>query len=247
MPISATSFFEFLIFFRLFRISIFEIRVSEAENSRSRSCQERSSPAIGFRPNTAGAFTLIELLVVIAITSVLIGLAFPVFQGVQNQAKKVQAKNDLTQIVTAVNAFYAEYGRYPTDAAADPDAIYGPEGGANTNDKLFNELRATGTFSLNTRQIVFMSPPDVKDRNNPRGGIGGNNQYYDPWGTQYNVQMDADYTDQMANPYPDTDGSAGAPQLRQGVTAWSYGKDQTKGTRNASANYRNSDDVISWQ
>jgi len=193
------------------------------------------------------AFTLIELLVVIAIISVLIGLAFPAFQGVQNQAKKVQAKNDLTQIVTAVNAFYAEYGRYPTDAAADPDAIYGPEGGVNTNDQLFNELRATGTFSLNTRQIVFMSPPDVRDRNNPRGGIGGNSQYYDPWGTQYNVQMDADYTDQITNPYPDTDGSAGAPQLRQGVTAWSYGKDQTKGTRNVSANFKNSDDVISWQ
>src|SRR6266567_300636 len=57
-------------------------------------------------PRKAGAFTLIELLVVIAIIAVLLGLAFPAFQGVLDRAKKVQAKNDVTQIVTAVNAFY---------------------------------------------------------------------------------------------------------------------------------------------
>ena len=44
------------------------------------------------------AFTLMELLVVIAIIAVLLGLAFPVFQGVLDRAKKVQAKNDVTQI-----------------------------------------------------------------------------------------------------------------------------------------------------
>src|SRR5712692_4222163 len=59
------------------------------------------------------AFTLIELLVVIAIIIILIGFLFPAFRGVQDQAKRTQAKNDLTQIVTAVNAFYTEYGRYP--------------------------------------------------------------------------------------------------------------------------------------
>ena len=41
------------------------------------------------------AFTLIELLVVIVILAVLAGLAFPVFQSVQNQARKTQAKNDV--------------------------------------------------------------------------------------------------------------------------------------------------------
>ena len=52
------------------------------------------------------AFTLIELLVVITIIVVLMGLLFPAFRGVQDQAKRTQAKNDLTQIVTAVNAYY---------------------------------------------------------------------------------------------------------------------------------------------
>src|SRR5213595_1976392 len=102
------------------------------------------------------AFTLMELLLVIVIIVILVGLAFPVFQGVLERAKKVQAKNDLTQIVTAVNAFYTEYGRYPTNSVAD---VTLGSGGTTTNDNLFNELRAK-SIVLNTRQIVFISPPE---------------------------------------------------------------------------------------
>src|ERR1043166_9995459 len=122
------------------------------------------------------AFTLIELLVVIAIISVLIGLAFPAFQGVQNQAKKVQAKNDLTQIVTAVNAFYTEYGRYPTTAATDAAATYG---GSTSSKALFDELRAKNISStaLNSRQIVFISPPEDGSVANPKGKIGSDGQF----------------------------------------------------------------------
>src|SRR5205814_5741512 len=141
----------------------------------------------------AGGFTLIELLIVIGIIAILIGLLFPAFKGVQDQARRTQAKNDLTQIVTAVNAFYTEYGRYPTTATTDATATYGPGGSTTENGGLFSELRATST-TLNTRQIVFISPPDAKDQNNPRSGIktstGG---YYDPWGSEYAVALDADY------------------------------------------------------
>ncbi len=85
-------------------------------------------------------FTLIELLVVITIIVILMGLLFPAFRGVQDQAKKTQAKNDLTQIVTAVNAFYTEYGKYPLRQPLRlmPRTTYGT---STTNDVLFNELR----------------------------------------------------------------------------------------------------------
>src|SRR5437773_2747059 len=133
----------------------------------------RRTPARGVR-----AFTLIELLVVIAIIAVLIGLLFPAFRAVQDQAKKTQAKNDLTQIVNAVNAYYTDYGKYPLVIA---DTTYGPAG--NLNNALFNELRATAAATQNPRQIVFISPPYVKDPANPRSGIGtptgtGPGQYY---------------------------------------------------------------------
>jgi len=193
-------------------------------------------------------FTLIELLVVIAIIAILIGLLFPAFSAVQNQAKRTQAKNDLTQIVTAVNAYYTEYGKYPLAIA---DTIYGP-GGASTNDGLFYTLRAVAFGAnagdvANPRKIVFINPPYVKDPANPRAGIGtptgtGPGQFFDPWGTPYDVEIDGNYDNQITtNPYT-ADTGAGPATLTIGVIAWSLGKDVTQGT-----NFNASDDVISWQ
>jgi prepilin-type N-terminal cleavage/methylation domain-containing protein len=188
-----------------------------------------------------GGFTLVELVIVMAIIAILMGLLFPAFKGVQDQAKRTQAKNDLTQIVTAVNAFYTEYGRYPTTATTDATATYGPGGSTTENGGLFSELRATSTL-LNTRQIVFMSPPDAKDQTNPRSGIktstGG---YYDPWGTEYAVAIDADYSNQITNPYGGS-ANAGPTTLNIGVIAWSAGKDKTR-----DSDIKAGDDVISWQ
>src|SRR5437016_10801325 len=205
--------------------------------------------------NRAVAFTLIELLVVIAIIAILIGLLFPAFQAVQSQAKRTQAKNDLTQIVTAVNAYYTEYGQYPLGITAD--TTYGPGGSLTTNETLFTELRgctaATGSCPgaavSNTRQIVFISPPDVKDAANPRSGIGtaaaNRGRYFDPWGSNYVIRIDGDYNNQVVNPYT---ANAGATPLQIGVIALSLGKDQLGGVGSADKNAGTaSDDVISWQ
>src|SRR5437773_6985127 len=194
------------------------------------------------------SFTLIELLVVIAIIIILAGLLFPAFRGAQEQARRTQAKNDLTQIVTAVNAFYTEYGKYPLVAA---DTIYGP--GGTANNVLFNELRATSA-TQNPRGIVFISPLDAKDQTNSRSGIKtSNGQWYDPWGTPYNVEIDGNYDNGIANPYgAQAVGGAGSDPIRLGVISWSRGKDGLLGT-NGDNVYKNpatgaqSDDVISWQ
>jgi len=199
------------------------------------------------RSHQARAFTLIELLVVIAIIAILIGLLFPAFRAVQNQAKQTQAKNDLTQIVNAVNAYYTDYGKYPLVTA---DTIYGPAG--TPNNLLFNELRATATATQNPRQIVFINPPYVKTPANPRSGIATQattingisvaiNDYVDPWGTPYNVAIDGGYDNQLTNPYTANTGAGPSP-LAIGVIAWSRGRDQVQGT-----DFSASDDVISWQ
>ena len=185
-------------------------------------------------------FTLIELLVVIAIIAVLLGLVFPVFQGVLDRAKKVQAKNDLTQVVTAVNAFYTEYGRYPTVDTTDTAATYGA--GSSSSKAVFDELGGKST-TVNTRQIIFISPFEDTSQINPKGKIGSDGQFYDPWGFAYTIRIDADYDNQVANPYTGS-GGAGADPIRQGVITWSVGKD---GTLGKSGKYASSDDVISWQ
>jgi prepilin-type N-terminal cleavage/methylation domain-containing protein len=208
--------------------------------------------------NHERAFTLIELLVVIAIIAILIGLLFPAFSAVQNQARKTQAKNDLTQIVNAVNAFYTEYGKYPLAAGITTDYTYGPGGNLATNETLFTELRGCAVplpgscpaaATINTRQIVFISPPDVKNSATPRSGIGTGvtnlGQYFDPWGNNYVIRIDGDYNNQVANPYT---ANAGANPLGLGVIALSLGKDQLGGVGSADKNAGTADDdVISWQ
>jgi prepilin-type N-terminal cleavage/methylation domain-containing protein len=216
------------------------------------------------------AFTLIELLVVIAIIAILIGLLFPAFKAVQNQARQTQAKNDLTQIVNAVNAYYTDYGKYPLPTGTTDDFIYGPGGNSNppSNAELFYTLRGVnaGTMNANNaanpRIIVFISPPYVKTPANPRSGIATQaatincfavaiGDFVDPWGTPYNVKIDGDYNNQITtNPYGNNNG-AGPQPLTIGVIAWSVGSDGVLGTKTTGCTgnniFTNSDDVISWQ
>jgi prepilin-type N-terminal cleavage/methylation domain-containing protein len=205
--------------------------------------------------NRRRAFTLIELLVVIVIIAVLMGIAFPVFSTIQNQAKKTQAKNDVTQIVTAVNAFYTEYGKYPLPSTASGDG-YTVGDGTTSSKAVFDALRGLDP-ALNPRQVVFISPGEDKTQASPKGKIGSDDQFHDPWTSPYSIRIDADYNNQLPNPYAGT-GGAGPDPLRQGVIAWSLGKngalgggaaassafDKESGTANT---YTSSGDVISWQ
>ncbi len=214
------------------------------------------------RDSEEHAFTLIELLVVIAIIIILAGLLFPAFSGVQEQARRTQAKNDLTQIVTAVNAYYTEYGKYPIDTTVKGtgDATYSAD-----NNALFDVLRSmTGTTPgnvLNPRAIVFINPPPAKDQTNPKSGIRTSTGiWFDPWGSAYNVAIDGNYnnivrgpsyTDFLATTYTTATDGSGDVGVGTGVIAWSLGADQRLGN-NGDNRYRNasgvqSDDVISWQ
>src|SRR5947208_7401260 len=126
----------------------------------------------------ASAFTLLELLVVITIIIILIGFLFPAFRGIQDQAKRTQAKNDLNQIVTAISAFYTEYGYYPvpTSTITDTAATYPARGQYqdSTNNVVFDIPRydisrdPTTVPARNPRQVVFIEPPIAKDQANPK-------------------------------------------------------------------------------
>ena len=204
--------------------------------------------------NRVRAFTLIELLVVIVIIAVLMGIAFPVFSSIQNQARKTQAKNDVTQIVTAVNAFYTEYGKYPVPSTATNDG-YSVGDGTTLSKAMFDALRGLDP-ALNPRQIVFISPAEDTSQASPKGKLGSDGQFHDPWSSPYSIRIDADYDNKVPNPYGAN--GAGADPIRQGVIAWSLGKNGALGGGPAlnsafdkepgSANtYPSSGDVISWQ
>ncbi len=198
------------------------------------------------------AFTLIELFTVMAVIAILVGLLFPAFTSVMERARKTQAKNDLTQIVTAINAYYTEYGKYPLVADDTPITV---------DNTLFDVLRnMTGTTpgnASNPRGIVFISPPAVKNPANPRSGIATQDvtvngvliptgSFVDPWGTPYRVAIDGTYDNQIANPYT-TNTGAGLGTLNIGAIAWSAGKDRKAPDNSGTPTFTDSDDVVSWQ
>jgi prepilin-type N-terminal cleavage/methylation domain-containing protein len=200
------------------------------------------------------AFTLIELLTVIAIIAVLMGLLFPALSAVKENARKVQAKNDIANIVAAVGAFNTEYSKYPVATPpATGDFTYDAK--TNTNDKLFLILMAKETSStpLNTRKISFINPPIAKAPAGtalPKGGLDPNSaspQWFDPWGKPYFVMMDTDY-DNVLTPNPYT--SAGPSPLPMGCVAWSLGPDSVKAAQTSGGDRTKDpykDDVLSWQ
>ena len=118
------------------------------------------------RHSTPHGFTLIELLVVMLIIATLAGLIMTAGSSLIDRARKVQAKNDVTQIVNSVNAYYTEYGKYPmVDANQGTDTLYGKSGTAPGNEDLCNVLRALAQGVnlgdvLNPRKIVFLSGRD---------------------------------------------------------------------------------------
>lgn len=59
------------------------------------------------------AFTLIELLIVVAIIAILAAIAVPNFLEAMTRAKVSRAKADLRTIATGVEAYCADYSKYP--------------------------------------------------------------------------------------------------------------------------------------
>jgi type II secretion system protein G len=109
------------------------------------------------------AFTLIELLIVIAIIAILAGIAFPAMQGALDSAKRGQARNDASQIASAIKAYRLEFGRLPAA---------GSEIAAITGD--------------NPKKIIFLEAKQAKGGKN---GISGGTML-DPWGQPYTIKTD---------------------------------------------------------
>jgi type II secretory pathway pseudopilin PulG len=89
----------------------------------------------------------VELLVVISIIGLLAGLGLPAINGAIQAGKKAEVSAVAESIKTAVNAYYAEYSAYPSNATGKTDLIF------------LNLLSTTNTNGGNYRGIAFLEVP----------------------------------------------------------------------------------------
>lgn len=186
-----------------------------------------------FGKKSGAAFTLLELLVTMFIIALLMGMLFPVIFNARQMALKAKANSYALQLVTAVQAFETEYGKYPDLGITDADTFV-----AADNHRLMNILRAreTGPDLQNPRMYKYVEFTDARGLTKPRDGYDAAGNFLDPWGYQYKLKYDTDYDGQVSVYGRDLD-------LR--VVAWGVGRNGVEVP--TYAELPGSDDVTSWR
>ena len=147
-------------------------------------------------------------------------------------------KSDANEIVTALDAYKTEYGKYP---GLDRQTAFS---NAESNAFLMQILRGHDKVR-NPRGFMFCDPRKFDPSRHfkftsaggydPKSGV-----FFDPWGNPYCIAVDSG-SGQIASPYSDES------PITTGIIVWSLGKDGKQGSPANPHTSKGSDDVTSWQ
>jgi len=76
------------------------------------------------RKNKKNGFTLIEMLIVFALIGILVGLGLPQYKYATKRARESVLKENLFQMRTLIDQYYADKGKYPYSLQALIDEKY---------------------------------------------------------------------------------------------------------------------------
>lgn len=142
-------------------------------------------------------FTLVELMLVIAVIAILVAIAVPTAFNARKQARIAEALNEVNSIEAAVKAYYEEYGKLPipADMHNQPEPAYFTGDREDGSKEVINALAGrdeSGDEIRNPKGLIFLDVPGIDKMQIDDQDWKG--EYPDPWGTQYAIKFDADYS-----------------------------------------------------
>ena len=188
---------------------------------------------IGLWTRSRHGFARAELLALLGIAVIILSIVLPGCWAQQRRRQVDVVAADFAVLIHASDRFFNEYQAWPTVFMGAPrDIRYGSE---RANSELLEALRAVAgegnpEHSVNPRRIDFLGRAAAEEG---RAAPAEGESYFDPWGTPYQVVVDAN-----------ADGHCTAPdsmyglQPDQDLLVWSCGPDGESDTN---------DDILAWK
>lgn len=210
------------------------------------------------------------MLVVIAIILLIGSTIVGVGSKVAAKAQIARAQANAMSLLTAINAYFTEYGKWPScgngslisDMPTLLDALMGRDG---FTDLAGDSLScSTTTGSANPRRVVFLT---IQGQSDLCRSAGANKTYFrDPWGNAYSFAYDKDFNQTINNAdgaiafvgsgcgggavaWPTTADPGPVPRP---AIVWSLGPDKANGWGSSTFDCGGGkrcgrDDIVSWR